>query len=154
MLKEFLAIFYTCYLYSTVFLLPVYIIYFVIDPGRFSLVWIHKLHKWIIILTICVPILFAFVMVSSGLVGRDGGGKQSRLNPSINIEASVGFQKTAADGAPMEQTPYIDTFQGYHQMALGVFYCLIDIVVVLSLGGLAVFLFRLLVQRLYIGYIE
>ncbi|MCP4750971.1 MAG: hypothetical protein GY866_08765 [Proteobacteria bacterium] len=154
MTREFLAIFCTCYLYSAVFLLPVYVFYFIVDPGKFSRPLMHKLHKWITILTICAPILFALVMYSSGSSEFASEGEQLRPAGPIRIEATVVPRNAGEDGVPTQRTGYIDALQNYHQMALGIFYYLVDIVAWLSVAGLVVFLFRLMVQILYIGYIQ
>jgi len=152
MLREFLAVFCVSYLYAAVLLLPVHLYYFTIGSRRLPQSWAHRMHKWMLVVTLSAPLLLSIATYSWEPTGFSGAQPDS-YRPSGAV-APINGNDAEADGARAEQVNSLDAVQDYHQMVWGMLYYLIDIVAVLILTGLIVFLVRALVQRLYTGYLE
>ncbi len=154
MIKEFFSFFCIGYLYSSVFLLPFFSFYFMIDPSRFSFPLMHRLHKWVLLITIIIPFSFSIFMFSSSLNTLDKNLSPLQSIDSSNVQIKTPDNpKTRLDQINVS-VGYIDTIQDYHQMALGLLYYLIDFLTWLILIGAIVFLTRLLIQKLYLIHID
>ena len=152
MLGEFLGIFFVCYLYSMVLLLPLYIYYFAVSPRRSSHASLHRMHKWVLAITICAPILFAIAMFPPGSAGNPGESLQSR--ETLVVGTSVTHQNAVPGEGADQQVGYLHTVRDYHQIIWGVSYYLVDIIAGLSLIGVVVLLCRAAIQRLYTSYLQ
>ncbi len=158
MIREFFAFFFTGYLYSSVFLLPFYSFYFVIDPVRFSPSLMLRFHKWVVVSTIITPLFFTILMFPPGSNKADNFDGQLRSDSYMHVEiknqVKNQVKKPIKSDYPLKQSGYINTLQSYHQIALGGFYYLIDIITGLIMIGFIIFVIRFSIQQLYLNYIE
>ncbi len=153
MLKEFVNIYCMGYLYTSLLLLPVYCFYFIIDGERFPMALMHRIHKWILLLTMLFPLIFTALMFLSG--PNESVSVTGRLQPVHTLSAeTMGLPgKILIDDRSM-QPVLIDNFQTYHQIALGVFYYLTDFLACMIMAGLIMFLLRMAIQKSYVNYVE
>lgn len=152
MLNEFLAIFCVSYVYSAILLLPVHLFYIAVASRRVPQPLVHHMHKWVLAITVCAPILFAAAMSTSKPTEPFAEHLDSYTPPGIEIPADTPMTK--AGNVSNRQTGHLATIQNYHQMAWGVSHYLVGIVAVSALLGLIVFLARATAQRLYIRRLE
>ncbi len=151
MIREYLSIFYTSYIYSNVFLLPLYVLYLFIDHKRIPQSLTGKVQKSVIILTLCIPLFLSLVALAP-----------SGINPyTIGVSGASEYQKTegevrnpASQKAISEMADLRVTINHYQQTTQFLLFYVIDLIALLSLSGLLIFFVRFFYQTFYIKRIE
>lgn len=144
-------IFWSMYLYTSFFLLPVHLFYFMGRPQAVALHISHRLHKAVLVMTLGLPLAACLIVQVAG-----SGPSQAEIriqgpaafNPPAEIAARV--EAINEKGSDAAAAPLRD----FHQMALGVLYTVVNIATAFSVMGLLVFLARISLQAGYIRHIQ
>lgn len=151
MINEYLSLFFTCYLYATLILTPLFLLYSSIDFRKVSLPLIMGLHKTLLIATICLPIAILITSAPSSQVGQETilyqgtqispvAGQDSQIQPLLDNIVSTDTYNSPTDN----YYPGVQDIIFYFSELLGV----------LSILGFAVFWFRFTLQSLHLNKIE
>lgn len=144
-------LFWTVYLYMSLFLLPVHLICFLGRSRYFSIHLWHQIHKAVLVMILGIPVAACLILPHAGAgLSRDQVHTiraAPLITPAIPEGGTLPVNDQGADygGKPL---------QNYHQMALGLLYILVGLATFSGFFGLTVFFIRLVIQAGYVRRIR
>ena len=148
MITEQLSLFYTCYIYSNIALVPLFLFYSFVGYKKLPVNWLMGLHKSLLIFSICLPLFLLAsansnpIAVQTSVVPMQAHSAQND-NPAPLLDHQSQAQSLEAATLPLETQGW----KAYPSLQDIVFY-LSDILALLSIIGISVFCTRLAYQNL------
>ena len=148
MISEQLSLFYTCYIYSNIALVPLFLFYSFICYKKLPVNWLVGLHKGLLIFSICLP-LFILASANSNPIAVKTSVSPLLAHSAQNEKpATLLAHQSQAQSQETTTLPLdIEGWKAYPSLQDIVFY-LSDILALLSIIGITVFCTRLAYQHI------
>jgi len=147
MITEQLSLFYTCYIYANVALVPLFIFFSLICYKKLPINWLMRLHKGLLIFSICLPLFILASANSSPTAVKTFGSKLQTHSTQIEYPATLLDHQSQVLSQENANLPLLTAGWKAYPSLQDIVFFLSDILALLSIIGITVFCSRLAYQH-------